>query len=120
METNKADYTNTFCHLMNLEVADHELYKDKNFINWYNEWQKRLLLNNDSKEKYLNLMKNTNPIVIPRNHKVEEALAAANKGDLKTLNKLLTVLNKPYEFSDTIKEYQLPSTNENYQTFCGT
>ena len=120
MEANKADYTNTFCHLMNLEVADHEVYKDKNFINWYNEWQKRLLINNNLKEKSLNLMKISNPIVIPRNHKVEEALATANKGDLKNLNKLLTVLNKPYEISETIKEYQLPSTDENYQTFCGT
>ena len=120
MEANKADYTNTFCHLMNLEVADHELYKDKNFINWYNEWQKRLLLNNNLKEKYLNLMKNTNPIVIPRNHKVEEALKAANNNDIKPINDLIEILKKPYEINENISEYQFPNKDNKYQTFCGT
>ena len=42
-------------------------------------------------------MQSVNPIVIPRNHKVEEALTAANNGNLEVMNKLLTVLEKPYE-----------------------
>ena len=65
-------------------------------------------------------MKISNPTVIPRNHKVEEALNSANEGNLEILNKLLSVLNKPYSFQETIDEYQLPSTDNEYQTFCGT
>jgi serine/tyrosine/threonine adenylyltransferase len=120
MQNSNVDYTNTFCYLMNIEVNNNEIYKDKDFINWRNKWEKRLSISNNSKEKSLDLMKTFNPIVIPRNHKVEEALIAASKGNLEILNKLLTVLKKPYDIQKTIKEYQLPSTDKNYQTFCGT
>ena len=65
-------------------------------------------------------MLNVNPLVIPRNHKVEEALASANDNDLKVMNKLLSVLDKPYGIQKGIKEYQSPSGNKEYQTFCGT
>jgi uncharacterized protein YdiU (UPF0061 family) len=120
MENSKADYTNTFCHLMNIKIKNSEIYKDKNFISWVNEWQKRLSSYNNSKEKSLDLMKASNPIIIPRNHKVEEALHAANKGDLEKLNRLLSILSKPYEINEAIEEYQLPNYNNEYQTFCGT
>jgi uncharacterized protein YdiU (UPF0061 family) len=66
-------------------------------------------------------MRNVNPIVIPRNHKVEEALDEANKNNIEPFNKLLEVLNNPYSEQKNIEEYQIPSvTNTKYQTFCGT
>jgi len=67
-------------------------------------------------------MKKNNPIVIPRNHKVEEALTFAEKGNLQKIKQLLVVLNSPYENQENISEYQLPapSSNKKYQTFCGT
>ena len=120
MENNKADYTNTFCYLMNIKVNDSEIYNDKNFINWLDIWRKRSLMNNGSKEKQLDIMQNVNPLVIPRNHKVEEALTSANDDDLKVMNKLLSVLDKPYGDQKDIEEYQSPSDNKEYQTFCGT
>ena len=120
MENNKADYTNTFCYLMNIKIDDDEVYKDKDFINWLDSWKKRSLMNNISKEKQLDIMKNVNPIIIPRNHKVEEALTSANKGNLEVMNKLLSILNKPYENQKDIKEYQSPTSKKGYQTFCGT
>ena len=120
METNKADYTNTFCYLMNIKVNNSEIYHDKDFVNWYSEWSKRLFMNNNSKKKSLDLMKVTNPSVIPRNHKVEEAIKVACEGDFKVLNRLLSVLNNPYKIKDNTKDYQVPSTNKEYQTFCGT
>ena len=120
MENNKADYTNTFCYLMNIKVNDDEVYKDKNFINWLDSWKKRSLMNNISKEKQIDIMKNVNPIIIPRNHKVEEALTSATEGNLEVMNKLLSILNKPYENQKEIKEYQSPTSKEGYQTFCGT
>ena len=120
MENNKADYTNTFCYLMNIKLNDSEIYNDKDFINWLYIWKKRSLMNNNSKKKQLHIMRNVNPSVIPRNHKVEEALAAANEGNLKVMNKLLSVLSKPYDDQKGIEEYQSPSGNKEYQTFCGT
>ena len=120
MENNKADYTNTFCYLMNIRINNSEIYNDKSFINWLDVWKKRSLMNNGSKEKQINIMLNVNPSVIPRNHKVEEALTAANNDDLKVMNKLLSVLDKPYGDQKDIEEYQSPSDNKEYQTFCGT
>ena len=120
MENNKADYTNTFCYLMNIRINNSEIYNDKSFINWLDVWKKRSLMNNGSKEKQLDIMLNVNPSVIPRNHKVEEALTSANDDDLKVMNKLLSVLDKPYGDQKDIEEYQSPSDNKEYQTFCGT
>ena len=120
MENNKADYTNTFCYLMNIRINNSEIYNDKIFINWLDVWKKRSLMNNGSKEKQLDIMLNVNPSVIPRNHKVEEALTSANDDDLKVMNKLLSVLDKPYGDQKDIEEYQSPSDNKEYQTFCGT
>jgi uncharacterized protein YdiU (UPF0061 family) len=65
-------------------------------------------------------MKKNNPIVIPRNHKVEEALDAANNDNLKPMNDLLSILNKPYSAQSNIESFQSPSNDQNYQTFCGT
>ncbi len=120
MEKNKADYTNTFCNLMN--INSHEVYKDNDFINWKNKWKKRSELNNSTNEKQTRLMKLNNPTVIPRNHKVEEALAEADKGNLDKMKKLLTILKNPYDNQNKTEEYQLPAplSNEKYQTFCGT
>ena len=122
MHQNKADYTNTFCFLMNEKIKDIEIYKDENFLIWKKRLDERMLLNNGTSEKCLNLMKSVNPLIIPRNHKVEEALLAANNNDLSLFNKLIKILEKPYENQKNISDYQLPAplSNSKYQTFCGT
>ncbi|MDC0030578.1 YdiU family protein [Candidatus Pelagibacter sp.] len=121
MEKNKIDYTNIFCHIMDIKI-DNNTYKDKTFLTWFDEWKKRSRLNNSSKEKQIKLMKKNNPIVVPRNHKVEEALTEANNGSLEGMNKLNDILKNPYSNQEDIAEYQVPAptTNEKYQTFCGT
>ena len=121
MEKHKIDYTNTFCHLMEIKI-DGNTYKNEAFKTWFYEWKKRSKLNNSSKEKQIELMKKNNPIVIPRNHKVEEALTEANNGNLEKMNKLNDVLKNPYSNQEDIAEYQVPApmTDEKYQTFCGT
>ena len=121
MEKHKIDYTNTFCHLMEIKIDDNT-YKEEAFITWFEEWKKRSKLNNSSKEKQIELMKKNNPIVIPRNHKVEEALSEAYNGNLEKMNKLNNVLKNPYSNQEDIAEYQVPApmTDEKYQTFCGT
>ncbi len=121
MHEKKVDYTNTFCHLMNEDVQKDKSYEDENFKIWKKRWKVRLSINNDTTEKYIRLMKSVNPQVIPRNHKVEESLEAAEKNDLNQINQLLEVLNKPYTKQKDIIKYQSPSlSNKKYQTFCGT
>ena len=121
MEKNNVDYTNTFCHLMDIKSND-DIYKETNFIKWTSRWKKRSELNNSSKENQMKLMKLNNPIVIPRNHKVEEALVEADKGNLDKIMKLLNILKKPYANQDISSEYKLPApkSSKKYQTFCGT
>ena len=121
MEKHKIDYTNTFCHLMEIKIDDNT-YKEEAFITWFEKWKKRSKLNNSSEEKQIELMKKNNPIVIPRNHKVEEALTEANNGNLEKMNKLNDILKNPYSNQEDIAEYQVPApmTDEKYQTFCGT
>ena len=66
-------------------------------------------------------MRSVNPLVIPRNDKVEKALEFAEKGDFILLKKIISVLEKPYELSDEKLDYQNPDPQqEKYQTFCGT
>ena len=121
MHQKKADYTNTFCYLMDEEVQKEKIYDDNNFITWKKRWKERLKKSDKSSINYLRLMKKFNPIVIPRNNKVEEALRAAEENNIDPFNKLLKILKDPYVNQKKIKEYQIPSnTNENYQTFCGT
>ena len=54
-------------------------------------------------------MRNNNPLFIPRNHKVEEALEAAEQNDLQPFNKILEVLEKPYDKQEAKEDYQYPS-----------
>ena len=121
MHQNNVDYTNTFCHLMDNEIKKDLKYDDEVFINWKKRWKNRLKTKNIIPEKSIRLMRNTNPIVIPRNHKVEEALKSAEENDLKPINEILKVLRKPYTKQEDILNYQIPKlTKEKYQTFCGT
>ena len=120
MKKNKADYTNTFCYLMGVSIND-KIYEDKSFNQWLNHWRARSSLNNSTKQKQLQLMQKVNPNIIPRNHKVEEALLAADNNNFDVMNKLLSVLKNPYDIK-VISGYQSPAplSKEKYQTFCGT
>jgi uncharacterized protein YdiU (UPF0061 family) len=118
----KADYTNTFCSLMNEDVQNDKIFNNKEFIDWHQKWKECLAKNNNSTEESLKLMRSVNPIVIPRNHKVEEVLEAANKDDLNPFHDFLKVLEKPYENQSKTNNYQSPAppSEKKYQTFCGT
>ncbi|MEY3189742.1 MAG: hypothetical protein RIR82_476, partial [Pseudomonadota bacterium] len=116
LEKNNLDYTNTFRDLMNDKINNETL---KNF---HAKWKIRIDKQNRSHEEVLTLMRNVNPVVIPRNHKVEESLKEAHKGNLVSLNNLLNALKHPYtERSDlTLYQQPAPETDKKYKTFCGT
>ncbi len=67
-------------------------------------------------------MRSVNPLVIPRNHLVEEALNDANENDFKKTQELLKILLDPYNDKNKISHYQSSpiQTKKKYKTFCGT
>ncbi len=122
MHQNKADYTNTFCYLMKEYKQENEIYNEKKFMLWKKKWEDRIKLNNVSQNISLKIMREVNPLIIPRNHFVEEALNyAAEKNDLSKVRELLKVLQNPYDDIATNSAYQSPPFSEkNYMTYCGT
>ena len=122
MHQQNADYTNTFMDLTNELPPKGECYERDDFKEWYARWQVRLTKNTEPLESSLSLMRSNNPVVIPRNHRVEQVLDAATNGDLQPLEDLLAVLQDPYNYRRDLKSYQLPPKPEEKvcQTFCGT
>ena len=123
MEKNQADYTNTFRALTYDKREEIDLFGIPEFSQWYELWQARLSRQEESKASVQQLMRNSNPAVIPRNHRVEEALeAAVEQGDYSVMERLLNVLSKPYAYTPEKKDYcTLPApSNQPYRTFCGT
>ena len=121
MHIKKADYTNTFCHLMNEEKLKNKIYEDADFLNWKKKWKERVLSSGKNFKDCLKLMNLVNPLVIPRNYKVEEVIEAAEKNNLEPTKQLLEILKRPYSFQKNTSAYQVPIiSNKKYQTFCGT
>ncbi|NCB42088.1 MAG: YdiU family protein [Clostridia bacterium] len=118
-----ADFTNSFAALTYDIEFKGEIEKSEDFLNWYARWQERLRRQSQSRVKSLELMKASNPVIIPRNHRVEEALKAAEENnDYSLLNKLLEALNNPYTCKVEQLHYtQLPAPSDKpYVTYCGT
>ncbi|HKV21250.1 MAG TPA: protein adenylyltransferase SelO family protein, partial [Mycobacterium sp.] len=107
----RVDYTSFFRGLS--ETARN--HDDPGFGDWVARWR---ALGPDP-----DAMDRVNPVYIPRNHLVEEALAAATAGDLEPFERLLAVVTSPYEPRPGFERYAEPAPEEFggcYQTFCGT
>jgi uncharacterized protein YdiU (UPF0061 family) len=122
MKKSHADFTNTFRELSNGEPLTEQRYRDPDFLAWHARWQLRLRNENQPDMSAYAAMRSVNPAVIPRNQRVEEALAAAQQhDDLSPLRRLLAVLATPYEARPDTAAYQVPPVDDgNYRTFCGT
>ncbi|MCW2579803.1 MAG: hypothetical protein JWR82_1404 [Blastococcus sp.] len=84
------------------------------FDGWLERWR---AFGPDAEE-----MQRVNPVYIPRNHLVEEALTAATGGDTAPLGRLLDALTRPYEERPGLERYAAPAPQDFgvYRTFCGT
>ncbi|WJH28836.1 YdiU family protein [Paenibacillus sp. CC-CFT742] len=123
MEKQSADFTNTFLALTFDKWENSNLNDAAEFAEWNERWTARLGRQSESKEAVEQLMMSSNPAIIPRNHRVEEALERAeNDGDYRVMKQLLAVLRKPYAHTPEQEEYAtLPTTcDPSYRTFCGT
>lgn len=114
----KIDYTNFFTELRRGGELIDELQRDDVFKAWYVRWGETRARDSSISESAA-LMAKSNPVIIPRNHKVEEVLDAAVLGDMQPFDAFLRELSSPYDDSATL---QLVPTNfdATYQTFCGT
>ena len=122
MHSNKADYTSTFYNLINEKVFSNQIYDNTDFLTWKDRWKMRLSKYKNKMDKVEEKMKFSNPIIIPRNYKVEEALSAAENGDMSLVEILLKALEKPYENNSNLKDFQITEklNKSGYKTFCGT
>jgi uncharacterized protein YdiU (UPF0061 family) len=119
MQRTKADFTNTFRDLSADGSPAGGPYDDPDFRAWVGRWLDRLGPDAGGAPAR---MRAVNPAVIARNHRVEEALAAAEEGDdLAPLHRLLAALASPFEDRPEFAEYRDPPADEcGYRTFCGT
>lgn len=122
MEKYKEDFTITFVNLTFNKIENKGMYASDEFSKWHKDWQDRLTRQSESKEEVVNLMKNSNPAVIPRNHRVEEALEYAENGDYSYMKNLLEMISNPYKHSKEQEEYakKLNPSVHPYRTYCGT
>lgn len=122
MEQARADFTNTFRWLSTEQPPAVELYQDPQFQAWHTRWLHRVHPEGHPEPSVFAAMRKVNPAVIPRNHRVEEALEAAQEhNDLSVMHRLLNALATPYDEGPDCSYFQEPPADEtNYRTFCGT
>ncbi|MFZ3221733.1 MAG: YdiU family protein [Rugosibacter sp.] len=105
-------------------TALHALYVDSTVFNaWLSRWQQRVQDDRTATERAA-AMHAVNPLYIPRNHKVEEALTAASEHrDMQPFEQLLKIIQQPFVEQAGGQDYVLPlsmAASANYKTFCGT
>jgi uncharacterized protein YdiU (UPF0061 family) len=128
MEDSHVDFTLVFRHLSKLLRGDgspvrQHFDKSGSFDAWSQRWQERMKPEGIGVETRALEMDRNNPIYIPRNHKVEEALSAAvDHKDMKPFARLLAVLSHPFDEVPGNEHYAIPGPKlaTPYQTFCGT
>lgn len=121
-----ADFTLVFRHLRDaLEIED-----DENVIrqfdepvaisSWLREWRSRM--SDVDPRSATALMRRVNPVLIPRNHRVEEVIEAAYDGDFTPFHRLHDALRHPFDVRPDLAEYEAAPTTEEvvHATFCGT
>lgn len=112
LQENAVDYTSFFRRLGQAARGIGE--SEAGFDDWMPRWR-ALGPNAESMDR-------VNPIYIPRNHLVEEALTAATASDLDPVERLLEAVTAPYEERPGLERYASPAPEDfgPYQTFCGT
>ena len=91
---------------------------------WLQRWRERSAAESTGPDPRAAAMRHVNPWLIPRNHRVEEALAAASDaGDLGPFERLLNALRRPYDEDPALSRYAEPAPDgfmAEFRTFCGT
>jgi len=120
MVKHKLDYHHTFIDLtLNVDQLEHR----PEFSDWLTKYRLRRSVRKTTLDDSVLLMKSVNPAMIPRNHRVEEALShAVEHNDLSKFNELLAMLQEPFKYStQQLQSNQpAPASSFQYKTYCGT
>ncbi len=128
MHDGHADFTLTFRHLADCAVGDDARLRAQ-FDNaaavevWLGKWRERISSEQISASDRAESMRRQNPLFIPRNHRIEAAIVAAQeRGDFAPFEELLTVLSLPHDERAQFESYANPPRPDErvLQTFCGT
>lgn len=131
MASQRADFTNSFRHLSTVVLDDPATFEPFRALfadpavgdEWIAKWRVRLAQQAEPDAARQARMQAVNPAFIPRNHRVQEVIAAATEhGDLTPFERLLAVISRPYESAPEHIEYMRPPAPHEVveQTFCGT
>jgi serine/tyrosine/threonine adenylyltransferase len=124
MHTNHVDWTLFFRRLSDTPEDAAALFDEPGaFHDWAERWQKRAAKGDLAPDARREAMRRANPAFIPRNHRVEEMIAAAvEREDFTPFERMLDVLSRPYDDqADAAELAEPPPRNERpYVTFCGT
>ncbi len=116
MAEQQADFTLVFRHLSSPKEELLAQFKDPEPVKaWLADWRA-------SGDIDIELMKRSNPIFIPRNHRIEEVIQAGKKGNFEPFYKLHAILQKPFTEQPESAEFeQTPEPDQIVcATFCGT
>ena len=121
MADQRADFTNTFRALADGNARD-QFIDPTVYDSWDALWQQRRARDGSTTEDQHALMRKTNPAVIPRNHRIEEAIQAAVSEDYEPFFKLIEILATPFELAAKNAAFANPPQQNEivHQTFCGT
>jgi uncharacterized protein YdiU (UPF0061 family) len=130
MAANRADFTLTFRKLCDAAASPESdegvrtLFADPGaYDRWASGWRHRLEEEPADAQARADAMRRVNPVIIPRNHLVEEALeAASQRQDFQPFEALLDAVSRPFEERPGLDRYTIPARPEEcvLQTFCGT
>ncbi|WP_105032424.1 protein adenylyltransferase SelO [Arthrobacter ruber] len=119
LQENHVDYTSFFRGLSSVVRGDARPARDKVLdVAAFDAWAERWLTHGPDADA----MDRVNPVYIPRNHLVEEALEAATAGDLGPLDRLVEVVARPFEERPGLERYAAGAPDDfgKYTTYCGT
>ncbi len=128
MRTEQQDFTICFLRLTELAASQGQARNlpigelPEAFNDWLQRWHQRRQQNDISDAESLALMRAANPVVVPRNHRVEAAIeAAVNREDFSEFHRLAELLAKPFDYRPDMDDYLFGAeSSQGYQTFCGT
>jgi len=117
MHVYKLDYTNTFLDLKNNKLNKHIFLKE-----WLQKYKDRKNLEKKDKSILKKIKAKYNPVIIPRNHIVENYIKEAENNNFENLTNFLNLIKKPYNLNNIPNDLKIPPTNNEkvFQTFCGT
>ncbi|WP_342526204.1 YdiU family protein [Chryseomicrobium sp. FSL W7-1435] len=118
MQTHKADYTDTF-RALTLQDYSHDFFGHTEVQSWLERFEQSM---GTRTSQHQHMMEASNPVIIPRNHLVQQALDEAETGSMEKVITLLEHLEKPYTYSPAQLDFDQrpPETGRDFVTYCGT